>query len=143
MNDFILKVFFSKLQPLGVNYCILSVFLFQHIMCNHCIILFVSCRLTGGHVGRARQLQHHSERAEAFLQQTAGGERPVGESQSCHGDLSWSSGTSMRNVLATLQLLPSHRPMPSSQGQDKSCETRPLLCSGFLDPEQHYITVVH
>lgn len=94
--------------------------------------VFVSCRPTGGHVGRARQLQHHSKRAEAFLQQTAGGERPVGESESCHGDLSWSSGTSMRNVLATLQLLPSHRPMSSSQRLDKSCEIKLLLlCSGL------------
>jgi len=61
----------------------------------------VFCRPTGGHVGRARQLQHHSERAEAFLQQTARGEGPVGESESFHGDLSWLSGTSVRNVLAT------------------------------------------
>lgn len=95
------------------------------------VCVCLSCRPTGGHVGRARQLQHHSERAEAFLQQAARGAGPVGESESCHGDLSWLSGTSMRNVLATFQLLPSHRPMLMSHRQNKSYETRLLLCSGL------------
>lgn len=47
-----------------------------------CLCACQTCRPAGGHVGRARQLQHHSQRAEAFLQQAARGERPLGESQS-------------------------------------------------------------
>lgn len=45
----------------------------------------MSSRPASGHAGRACQLQHHGERAEAFLQQAARGERPLGESESWHG----------------------------------------------------------
>lgn len=87
----------------------------------------VSCRATGGHVRRARQLQHHSKRAEALLQQAAGGERPVGESESCHGDLSRLSWTSMRNVPETLQQLSSHSQF--SHHIDVINHVKPQWCS--------------
>lgn len=70
------------------------------------------CRPAGGHAGCTCQLQHHSQRAEAFLQQAARGARAVGESEARHGDLSWLSEPRMSNVLATPKLLPSHRQCP-------------------------------
>lgn len=45
-----------------------------------CVCVCVTCRPAGGHARRACQLQHHSERVEAFLQQGARGERPLGKS---------------------------------------------------------------
>lgn len=45
----------------------------------------MSSRPASGHAGCACQLQHHRKRAEAFLQQAARGERPLGESESWHG----------------------------------------------------------
>lgn len=58
----------------------------------------MSCRPAGGHAGRAGQLQHHGEGAEAVLQQAAGRARPVGESESRRRHLSRSSGTGVRNA---------------------------------------------
>lgn len=56
-----------------------------HLVTLLCLCACQTCRPAGGHVGRARQLQHHSQGAEAFLQQAARGERPLGESQSRRG----------------------------------------------------------
>lgn len=54
-----------------------------------CACSYAFYRPVGGHVGCTCQLQHHSERTEAFLQQAARGKRPVGESESPYNDPFW------------------------------------------------------
>lgn len=76
-------MFFCQLQQLSAFLTAHNFFLL--LLCPVSFLCLRSSqthRAAGGHVGCARQLQHHSQRAEAFLQQAARGERPLGESQS-------------------------------------------------------------